>query len=62
MLGRRPTAVFDLLPMFKAPLLGSWYGLWGPGRGEALLGRVSFLRFYGLALDASTPDESTPPP
>jgi IS5 family transposase len=45
--------------MFKALLLAQWYGLSDPGLEEALLDRVSFRRFCGLALDAATPDETT---
>jgi IS5 family transposase len=45
--------------MLKALLLAQWYGLSDPGLEEALLDRVSFRRFCGLALDAPTPDETT---
>lgn len=55
-LGRPPYAA---LAMFKALLLQQWYGLSDPGLEEALLDRVSFRRFCGLALDADTPDETT---
>jgi transposase, IS5 family len=54
--GRPP---YDPLAMFKALLLAQWYGLSDPGLEEALLDRVSFRRFCGLALDAPTPDETT---
>lgn len=54
--GRPP---YDPLAMFKALLLQQWYGLSDPGLEEALLDRVSFRRFCGLALDAATPDETT---
>ena len=54
--GRPP---YDPLSMFKALLLQQWYGLSDPGLEEALLDRVSFRRFCGLALDAATPDETT---
>jgi IS5 family transposase len=54
--GRPP---YDALSMFKALLLQQWYGLSDPGLEEALLDRVSFRRFCGLALDAATPDETT---
>jgi IS5 family transposase len=54
--GRPP---YDPLSMFKALLLAQWYGLSDPGLEEALLDRVSFRRFCGLALDAATPDETT---
>jgi IS5 family transposase len=55
-MGRPP---YDPLSMFKALLLQQWYGLSDPGLEEALLDRVSFRRFCGLALDAATPDETT---
>ncbi|MGU3497149.1 IS5 family transposase [Xanthobacteraceae bacterium A53D] len=54
--GRPPYAP---LSMFKALLLQQWYGLSDPGLEEALLDRVSFRRFCGLALDGATPDETT---
>jgi len=54
--GRPPYAA---LAMFKALLLQQWYGLSDPGLEEALLDRVSFRRFCGLALDAAAPDETT---
>lgn len=54
--GRPP---YSALSMFKALLLQQWYGLSDPGLEEALLDRVSFRRFCGLALDGATPDETT---
>jgi IS5 family transposase len=54
--GRPP---YPPLAMFKALLLQQWYGLSDPGLEEALLDRVSFRRFCGLALDGATPDETT---
>src|SRR3954449_1531625 len=57
--GRPP---YPPLAMFKALLLQQWYGLSDPGLEEALLDRVSFRRFCGLALDGATPDETTPFP
>ena len=54
--GRPP---YSALSMFKALLLQQWYGLSDPGLEEALLDRVSFRRFCGLALDWATPDETT---
>lgn len=54
--GRPPYAP---LSMLKALLLQQWYGLSDPGLEEALLDRMSFRRFCGFALDASTPDETT---
>jgi IS5 family transposase len=55
-MGRPP---YEPLSMLKALLLAQWYGLSDPGLEEALLDRVSFRRFCGLALDAPTPDETT---
>ena len=54
--GRPP---YEPLSMFKALLLQQWYGLSDPGMEEALNDRVSFRRFCGFALDATTPDETT---
>jgi IS5 family transposase len=54
--GRPPYAA---LSMLKALLLQQWYGLSDPGLEEALQDRVSFRRFCGFALDATTPDETT---
>jgi len=54
--GRPP---HDPAAMVKALLLQQWYGLSDPGLEEALLDRVSFRRFCGLALDGTTPDETT---
>lgn len=54
--GRPP---YPALTMFKALLLQQWYDLSDPGLEEALLDRVSFRRFCGLALDGRTPDETT---
>jgi transposase, IS5 family len=54
--GRPP---YEPLAMLKALLLQQWYGLSDPGLEEALLDRVSFRRFCGFALDATTPDETT---
>ncbi len=54
--GRPP---YDALAMLRALLLQQWYGLSDPGMEEALLGRVSFRRFCGFALEAQTPDETT---
>ncbi len=47
------------LTMFKALLLQSLYGLSDKELEEALLDRLSFKRFVGLALDAQVPDHST---
>lgn len=54
--GRPP---YRALVMLRALLLQQWYGLSDPGLEEALLDRVSFRRFCGLALDEATPDETT---
>jgi IS5 family transposase len=54
--GRPP---YPALCLFKALLLQQWYGLSDPGLEEALSDRLSFRRFCGFALDASTPDETT---
>ena len=45
--------------MFKALLLGQWYGLSDPALEEALGDRLSFRRFCGVPLDQKTPDHST---
>ncbi len=47
------------LLMFKALLLQSLYGLSDKELEEALLDRLSFKRFVGLALDAPVPDHTT---
>jgi IS5 family transposase len=54
--GRPP---YRPLVMLRALLLAQWYGLSDPGLEEALSDRVSFRRFCGLALDETTPDETT---
>lgn len=50
---------YPSLVMFKALLLQSLYGLSDKELEEALLDRLSFKRFVGLALDAQVPDHST---
>jgi IS5 family transposase len=45
--------------MLKALLLQQWYGLSDPGIEDALVDRLSFRRFIGLALDEAGPDHST---
>ena len=45
--------------MTKALLLQQWYGLSDPGLEEALLDRMSFRRFVGLAGDEAAPDHAT---
>lgn len=47
------------LAMVKAIYLQALYDLSDPGLEEALSDRLSFRRFCGLALDATTPDETT---
>lgn len=54
--GRPP---YPPLTMVKALLLQQWYALSDPGLEEALSDRLSFRRFCGLALDGTTPDETT---
>src|SRR4051794_1270610 len=50
---------YPLAVMFKALLLGQWYGLSDPALEEALGDRLSFRRFCGVPLDQKTPDHST---
>jgi transposase, IS5 family len=52
-------ASYPVLSLFKAVLLGAWYGLGDPELEAALSDRLSFRRFAGLALDAPVPDHST---
>ncbi|MGH6644310.1 MAG: IS5 family transposase [Bradyrhizobium sp.] len=47
------------LLMLKALLLQQWYVLSDPGLEEALIDRLSFRRFAGLALGEAAPDHST---
>jgi transposase, IS5 family len=47
------------LMMLKTLLLQQWYGLSDPGVEDALVDRLSFRRFVGLALDEAGPDHST---
>jgi IS5 family transposase len=54
--GRPP---YSALCMVKAVYLQALYDLSDPGLEEALLDRLSFRRFCGFAIDASTPDETT---
>ena len=54
--GRPP---YPALSMLKALYLQALYDLSDPGMEEALLDRLSFRRFCGFGLDASTPDETT---
>lgn len=52
-------ASYPVLSLFKAVLLGAWYGLGDPELEAALSDRLSFRRFAGLALDEAVPDHST---
>jgi IS5 family transposase len=45
--------------MLKALMLQQWYGLSDPELEDALMDRLSFRRFVGLALDETAPDHST---
>lgn len=47
------------LLMLKALLLQQWYSLSDPGLEEALIDRLSFRRFVGLALGEDSPDHTT---
>lgn len=47
------------LLMLKALLLQQWYALSDPGVEDALIDRLSFRRFVGLALGEASPDHST---
>ena len=50
---------YSPLLMFKSLLLQQWYSLSDPGLEEALIDRLSFRRFVGLALGEASPDHST---
>jgi transposase, IS5 family len=52
-------ASYPVLSLFKAVLLGAWYGLGDPELEATLSDRLSFRRFAGLALDAPVPDHSS---
>ncbi len=52
-------ASYPVLSLFKAVLLGAWYGLGAPELEAALGDRLSFRRFAGLALDEAVLDHST---
>ncbi len=54
--GRPP---YPPMAMVKALYLQRLYDLSDPGLEEALLDRLSFRRFCGLALESGTPDETT---
>jgi transposase, IS5 family len=50
---------YQALPMFKALLLQSLYGLSDQGLEEAVADRLSFRRFLGLGLAEEVPDHTT---
>jgi IS5 family transposase len=50
---------YPALMMFKAMLLQRWYNLSDPALEAALYDRLSFMRFCGLSLSSSKPDETT---
>src|SRR5271155_2475668 len=50
---------YPVLSLFKAVLLGAWYGLGDPELEAALGDRLSFRRFAGLRVDEAGPDYST---
>lgn len=50
---------WPVLVMFKALLLGAFYGLSERELEEALLDRLSFRRFAGLSLEEAVPDHSS---
>src|SRR5258708_17547137 len=57
--GELGAAPYPALMMMKALLLQQWYGLSDVGLEEALLDRMSFRRFVGLAGDQAAPDHAT---
>ena len=57
--GERGAPPYAALMMSKALLLQQWYGLSDPGLEEALVDRMSFRRFVGLAGDEAAPDHAT---
>jgi len=57
--GKLGAPPYPALLMTKALLLQQWYGLSDPGLEEALLDRMSFRRFVGLAGDEPAPDHAT---
>lgn len=50
---------YPVLTLFKAQLLGQWYGLKDEALEAAITDRLSFRRFVGLALDDRVPDHTT---
>ena len=47
------------LAMFKILLVQRWYNLSDPGVEQALLDRLSFIRFVGFSIEDDVPDETT---
>lgn len=45
--------------MFKILLLQRWYNLSDPGVEQALLDRLSFIRFMEFSIEDDVPDETT---
>lgn len=50
---------YPALPMFKILLLQRWYNLSDPATEQALLDRLSFIRFTGFSIEDDVPDETT---
>lgn len=50
---------YPALAMFKILLLQRWYNLSDPAAEQALLDRISFIRFTGFSVEDAAPDEAT---
>ena len=50
---------YPALAMFKILLLQRWYNLSDPATEQALLDRLSFIRFTGFSIEDDVPDETT---
>ena len=50
---------YPSLAMFKVLLLQRWYNLSDPATEQALLDRISFIRFTGFSIEDDAPDETT---
>ena len=50
---------YPALPMFKILLLQRWYNLSDPATEQALLDRLSFIRFTEFSIEDDVPDETT---
>jgi transposase, IS5 family len=50
---------YPLLSLFRALLLGVWYGLSDVGLSKSLARDLLFRKFCRLELDAGTPDDTT---